>query len=195
MRCNFSHRPTVESCLRISVRTFFAEASGNQEIVSEGFLEWLQYGESISSASYEVDTVDTKTLTISCYHADTDKDLEQTISLVPAEPHFGGVRWWFACPDCDRRVSALYFHKLRFSCRHCHDLKYESQHLKPYKRQERQAQRIHRELGGDGNLLDYKRPPKPKWMRQETYERKVQEIERLAALSHIGWVNHYARAA
>jgi hypothetical protein len=40
--------------------------------------------------------------------------------------NYGGVRWWFHCPECDRRVRKLYMPPdgRRFLCRHCHDLTY-----------------------------------------------------------------------
>lgn len=39
------------------------------------------------------------------------------------------ARWFFRCPQCKRRVSKLYQPpgKLRFACRHCHNLRYQAQ--------------------------------------------------------------------
>jgi hypothetical protein len=39
-----------------------------------------------------------------------------------------GSRWWWLCPECDRRCLKLYFppRAVRFACRLCHDLSYES---------------------------------------------------------------------
>jgi hypothetical protein len=61
--------------------------------------------------------------------------IEEVIHLQSTHPHFGGVRWWFSCPrkvngkkQCGRRVAMLYRGpgRLRFACRHCLDLTYES---------------------------------------------------------------------
>jgi hypothetical protein len=44
--------------------------------------------------------------------------------LVSTEPRYGGVRWWFLCPNCDRRVSRVHLpiqKWFRFFCRHCYD--------------------------------------------------------------------------
>ena len=55
--------------------------------------------------------------------------MQQYIQLVETTPNYGGVRWWFLCSRCERRVSRLHvptrglFH---FLCRHCHYLTYES---------------------------------------------------------------------
>ena len=54
--------------------------------------------------------------------------VQQEIQLVQTHPHYGGIRWWFLCPKCNRRVSTL--HKpcetYGFFCRRCHNLTYES---------------------------------------------------------------------
>ena len=54
------------------------------------------------------------------------------IMLTTTVPHFGGVRYWYVCPDCRRRVAKLYpFDEDRqFRCRLCRELVYEIQHRK-----------------------------------------------------------------
>ena len=50
------------------------------------------------------------------------------ITFTGAKPHLGGTRWWFVCPLCDRRMSALYLppNASRFACRLCYGLSYRS---------------------------------------------------------------------
>jgi len=50
------------------------------------------------------------------------------LSFTTTVPHFGGVRYWFVCPYCDRRVGTLYSPRFEryFKCRHCHNLTYKS---------------------------------------------------------------------
>lgn len=50
------------------------------------------------------------------------------IMLTKTVANFGGVRYWFVCPYCQRRVGTLYKPKneIRFKCRHCYNLTYES---------------------------------------------------------------------
>ena len=52
----------------------------------------------------------------------------QVIKLESTSPNYGGVRWWWLCPKCDRRAARLYLpnHERLFLCRLCHDLSYES---------------------------------------------------------------------
>lgn len=60
----------------------------------------------------------------------------QKILLTHTRPNFGGLRWWFHCPRCKRRVTSL--HKpvdaSAYLCRHCFDLAYESTQLSGTKR-------------------------------------------------------------
>ncbi len=55
-------------------------------------------------------------------------DYDYQISLVTTPCNFGGVRYWFACPDCWRRVGVLYLAPgdVYFRCRHCNNLSYHS---------------------------------------------------------------------
>lgn len=54
------------------------------------------------------------------------KGVNTTIHLTSTKPHLGGKRWWFTCPDCNRRCGVLYLEWGTFACRLCHDLTYES---------------------------------------------------------------------
>ena len=47
-------------------------------------------------------------------------------ALTTTKPRFGGLRYWFMCPRCGRRVGKLY-HAERWACRRCHHLTYQSQ--------------------------------------------------------------------
>jgi hypothetical protein len=86
--------------------------------------------------------------------------------------HFGGVRRWFRCLKCRRRVAIVYGVGATFACRRCQKLAYPSQRrrLHPADREREQAQRIRLRLGGSANLLE-PFPEKPKWMRWATYRR------------------------
>ncbi len=55
-------------------------------------------------------------------------DYDYKVSLVTTPCNFGGVRYWFACPDCWERVGVLYLAPgdVYFRCRHCNNLSYWS---------------------------------------------------------------------
>jgi hypothetical protein len=51
------------------------------------------------------------------------------ILIVSTRPRFGGYRYWMICPECKKRIGVLYLPpgEHRFLCRHCYNLRYESQ--------------------------------------------------------------------
>jgi len=60
-------------------------------------------------------------------------DYDYQVSLVTTPCNFGGVRYWFVCPDCWRCVGVLYLPpgEVRFACRHCNNLSYHSRNRCP----------------------------------------------------------------
>ncbi|WP_374972754.1 hypothetical protein [Spongiibacter marinus] len=57
-----------------------------------------------------------------------DHSRETKVRLTSTECNFGGKRWWFACPHCNSRRTALYLAtKSSFACRVCLNLPYASQ--------------------------------------------------------------------
>lgn len=55
-------------------------------------------------------------------------DYDYQVSLVTTPCNFGGVRYWFGCPSCGRRVGVLYLAPgdVYFRCRNCNNLSYNS---------------------------------------------------------------------
>ena len=90
---------------------------------TRGIWYWDRY---VSFVDYRLDIL-SETLQLS--FSREGLPIEQNIQLVSTEPNYGGVRWWFRCPNCDRRASRLHLPStgcFRFFCRRCHDLGYES---------------------------------------------------------------------
>lgn len=52
----------------------------------------------------------------------------QAVRLESLPLHFGGLRWWFHCPQCERRCAKLHLREF-FACRVCQGLAYQSQRL------------------------------------------------------------------
>jgi len=52
---------------------------------------------------------------------------EQAVRIVSTRCNYGGLRAWFVCPQCNRRVGVLYRKPLltHFLCRHCQNLSYQ----------------------------------------------------------------------
>jgi hypothetical protein len=108
------------------------------------------------------------------------EDIEEPIPLEWTLCNFGGERPWFVCPGvvngaaCGRRVAILYGPGEYFLCRHCYDLRYESQ--REY-RALRRAQNIRVRLGGSTNMME-PFPERPKGMHHDTYMRLFWEHDK-----------------
>jgi hypothetical protein len=163
-------KTVVEDCLVLDINTFVKRVvppSVFQNLQDwEGSLVWrsLQAREIHAEAHY--------TLSWSDETPDLDLDYDVTtlggarqhlrysVSLESIPCTYGGVRWWFTCPQCERRVGKLYKPPLkqRFACRHCHHLTYRS------------AQEAHR-LDGLGAMI-------PLLHRYLRLEQKLRECQR-----------------
>ncbi|MDP9481175.1 MAG: hypothetical protein M3R38_36840 [Actinomycetota bacterium] len=100
------------------------------------------------------------------------EDIKESVPLEWTPCNFGGERPWFICPGagCGRRVAVLYGPGRYFLCRHCYDLRYESQRENGTHRALRRAQKIREGLGGSANMTE-PFPERPKGMHRRTYER------------------------
>jgi hypothetical protein len=111
--------------------------------------------------------------------------------------NFGGERPWFVCPGagCSRRVAVLYGPGKYFLCRHCYDLRYESQREDKMHRALRRAQKIWEGLGGSANMME-PFPERPKGMHHDTYmrmfwEHHEAEMEQLAGMRE--WLDKFEK--
>ena len=54
------------------------------------------------------------------------------IELIATETKFNGMRFWFKCPQCERRVGVLFKHTITeiIGCRICLNLHYRKQRYK-----------------------------------------------------------------
>ncbi len=96
--------------------------------------------------------------------------VKERVRLVATASHFGGARRWIECPECKRRVVAVYGVGRHFRCRHCHELTYNTAQEAKYFRPLRKAQKMRKRLGGSKSLLE-PFPTKPPGMHWATYER------------------------
>jgi hypothetical protein len=102
----------------------------------------------------------------------------QRIPLVWSQCHFGGMRPWFRCLRCGRRVGKLYNTGASLHCRRCLDLWYASQRRGAKSRRYLQALKLRLRLNGVANLRE-PFPKRPKRMHKSTYDRLRQLGERL----------------
>jgi len=84
-----------------------------------------------STVGLDIDVTDDPHIRL--YYTTTDRDGTKTdydyeVSLVTTDCYFGGVRYWFGCDSCGRRVGVIYLapNDTHFRCRHCNNLSYRS---------------------------------------------------------------------
>lgn len=104
-----------------------------------------------------------------------------TVDLAHTPNHFGGQRAWFSCPapGCGKRVASLFLNgQGYFTCRHCQNLTYASQHESPAFRLMSRADKIRRKLGWEPGIANAN-GDKPKGMHFRTFPRLTQRHDQI----------------
>jgi len=104
---------------------------------------------------------------------------DQIVRLEKTPCNYGGNRWWFRCPCCDKRVALLYARDRQYLCRNCHDLPYTTQRIKKMERLMIKIFKIRDQLKASP---DFSKPAllKPRGMHFTTFYR-LKADERLAS--------------
>ena len=101
--------------------------------------------------------------------------LEQRLDLIAQPRHFGGQQWYFRCPMTGGKCSVIWLPPAadRFCSRQAwgKQVAYSTQFEAPFNRAISAREKVKARLIGNLNPRDWKLPPKPKWMRWDTYER------------------------
>ncbi|MGP5532953.1 hypothetical protein ACTXMK_14500 [Psychrobacter celer] len=102
-----------------------------------------------------------------------------SIRLDKTACHFGHYRHWWLCPKCSKRVAVLYCAGT-YVCRHCLSVPYGSQLQQPIDRLFSRADAIRQRLGWQSGIA-HGSGTKPKGMHSKTFDRLVNEHDRLTA--------------
>ena len=171
----FDKKTTTDECHSVDVRYLHGE-----DLLKAGHsfsLRWSRAGRETGSIRCTVIGNEKAEKVILTYRHRSGpsgewKEVREPVPLSWTACNFGGERPWFVCPGagCGRRVAVLYGPGRYFLCRHCYDLRYESQREDKMHRALRRAQNIREGLGGSANMMK-PFPEKPKGMHWKTYER------------------------
>jgi hypothetical protein len=170
-RHRFNKKTTTDECHSLDVRGLYRD--GLLKPGTSFRSSWSRAGREIASVGA---LVYHERIVLSYRHHSTLggewEDVQEPISLEWTSCNFGGGRPWFVCPGvaCGRRVAILYGPGKYFLCRHCYDLRYESQREDKGHRALRRAQKIRQQLGGSANMME-PFPNRPKGMHHDTYMR------------------------
>lgn len=145
---------------------------------------WLdQDGDDQASARITSDLTDTSADPERCGTMRIQaKWIDQTVRLIGCPRHFGGVQWYFVCPVQNQYVSVLWSFPGR---RHFvgrkslgKDVAYLSQYHEPGARANYSSYKLCDRIAGPGASEKWEIPPKPKWMRWQTYERLAKRLKK-----------------
>ena len=131
----YTPKSTVERCIRLSVTDLMRKIPPSIiEKRSEwsGRMKWLRGDVTTYSIDFTADWSDDNPLLLLSYAPSYENGQfrwkTQPVELQTTPCRYGGVRYWFSCPRCDRRCGCLYIapRDSRWACRKCHDLTYKS---------------------------------------------------------------------
>jgi len=106
------------------------------------------------------------------------KELNYPIELETTKCNFGGERYWFRCPECNKRACVLYGGTI-FKCRSCHGLVHKSRNESALDQATRRLDKEKDKLWPDESLCFYDSVEwldKPKWMRYKRFDSKKVEL-------------------
>lgn len=123
----YSPKPLVEHTCSLSITALRQHVQIGAEGRYTGALSWRPSGASISFSLAGQQL--TLTYRMRRGNGDAWHDRSDGIMLQSTRPQYGGRRWWFTCPICERRAGVVYLdsRRGRFSCRLCAGLAYRSQ--------------------------------------------------------------------
>ena len=109
-------------------------------------------------------------------------DFHQCLTLVARPRHFGGCQWYFVCTVMNRYCSVVWLPPgaSRFCSRQKwgrRRVAYASQFADRNNRAHLGQAKIKAKLIGDLDPDEWNLPPKPKWMRWNTYNRYVERFD------------------
>lgn len=113
--------------------------------------------------------------------------IRQVVALETTPCTLGGVRHWFRCPACARRVAVIYGVGRLFACRRCNGLAYASQAEAQDDRALRSADRIRKKLGWVPGIA-HGHGPKPTGMHWLNFYRLCARYDRLVQVSLAGTI-------
>ena len=151
-------RALSDDCLQLDARRWARE--GLLQRPCSGVWQWTDgaAGHRVASISFRI-AIGQVLLSFSCH----DQARLQMVPIFTTRCNFGGVRHWFGCPSCGRRVAVLYLRGCAFGCRGCCNVGYTCQTENRLDRVRRKQAKLEQLLlCGEG---------KPKGMRWKTYER------------------------
>ena len=186
----WNKKDTTEDRLNLDMHRF----SELVDLTSTRLGSWIwtrsnHFGESKSTIGYTV----LPGRGVKLKYTANEKDYEYLVRISATQPNYGGVRYWWICPNtnCNRRVRILYLQGGYFLCRHCQNLTYKSAQASNdlTDRIMGKMYAIRHKLGANGGIFE-PLPDKPKGMHNRTYFRLLAQYRKLSDLQNSALAVH-----
>lgn len=151
----------AEHCRRLDVRRWHRDDLLRPGISTSWIWTDSETGERLASIGFSVAE---HHLTLD--YRINDVPVRQEVRLERTACHYGGLRPWFRCPKCARKVALLYLRSNGAFCRHCQRVAYASQSDDLCARTWRKQAKLEAQLGPYWQ--------RPKGMHDRTRERLLQ---------------------
>jgi hypothetical protein len=174
--CRFDNRLYTEDFRSIDIKEF--NQRGWLDITGLTTLTWSRNGEKTATVQFLVWTgvqfPSKPNITLRYKSRSNGADwrsMDYPIELQATNCNYGGIRYWFTCPECSKRVCVLYNGDI-FKCRTCLGLVHKSRNESALDQAIRSIYKEKDKLWPDMELCFYDSvqwQDKPKWMRQHTF--------------------------
>jgi len=114
-------KDTTEDYKSLDIRWMAREGLIHEDRIRSVTITWSISGRKTGS----INTICTDAHVRFLYTYQETEELDYSVRIDKTPCHYGGVRYWFLCPKCGKRVAILYCAKY-FVCRHCLNLTYRS---------------------------------------------------------------------
>lgn len=181
-------RPTADASYRIDLAWMLRTGRAKEGCIVSGTLGWTCRGQPSGTIAYKALMHEPGEERLELFYmrgtGERREEVRQTIRLCHTLPHYGGKRWWMACPYRGIRVGKLYLPSGgdRFASRQAWRLGYHSQRITSRDKPFEALFRLQNRLGCPQGWEQPIRRPKGMWRR--TYarlERRYWELDEQCA--------------
>ncbi len=129
VRYKLNKKQTTKDLLKLSIQWLVKNKYIESECYKSAGIAWYKSNKKkIASINIIVNIVNNKNYIELIYTHNKTEDIRYKVFIETTTPNYGGIRYWFICPKCHKRVTFLYGGKY-FLCRTCQNLCYETQQL------------------------------------------------------------------
>lgn len=166
---------TVEQTKRLDIR--YLNRAGLLHSGRIHYITWVAYASCSDSVFFRIHDQHLSYCFVTMQNGQPTFSSRDELKLLCTPCNYGGYRYWFKCPKCDRRVAVLHAHGVCFYCRKCLNLAYQSQRSSYRDRCLTRRHKIGQAVFA--KYVNGKGYGKKKGMHWDTFERGMKELTRL----------------